>query len=145
LVEQSDESHIVSTASTAGLIPIPELGIGPYTASKYAIVGISEKLRGEVDGNGIGVSVLCPGGVRTNLMTSERNRPTELGGTGKASENILAGGKDPLEVGRLVLAGVKANQAYMFTDLTIEDAVEARFKAIKAGFAATRELLEKGV
>ncbi|HEX9258203.1 MAG TPA: SDR family NAD(P)-dependent oxidoreductase [Acidimicrobiales bacterium] len=70
------EGHVVNTASMAGLVAWP--GIGPYNASKFAVVAISETLRAELEGTGVGVSVLCPGFVRTNIFTSQRNRPAEL-------------------------------------------------------------------
>ena len=144
MVEQEGESHIVNTASTAGMIAVPGLGIGPYTASKFAVVGLSEKLREEVGGDGVGVSVLCPGGVRTNLMASGRNRPEELGGEMAPDANILAEAKDPVEVGRIVLAGVKANRSHIFTDLSIEEPVAARFEEITSDLDATRALLAQG-
>jgi NAD(P)-dependent dehydrogenase (short-subunit alcohol dehydrogenase family) len=75
LIDQG-EGHVVNTASVAGLVAGP--GIGPYNASKYAVVAISETLRVELPGTGVGVSVLCPGYVRTNIFTSQRNRPEDL-------------------------------------------------------------------
>ncbi len=68
--------HVVNTASMAGLSAWP--GIGPYNASKYAVVGISETLAIELRDSGVGVSVLCPGVVNTNIFQSQRNRPAEL-------------------------------------------------------------------
>jgi NAD(P)-dependent dehydrogenase (short-subunit alcohol dehydrogenase family) len=78
LLANEDGGHVVNTASLAGLMPAP--GIGPYAASKYAVVGLSEALRDELaaDGARVGVSVLCPGYVRTNIFRSQRNRPAEL-------------------------------------------------------------------
>jgi NAD(P)-dependent dehydrogenase (short-subunit alcohol dehydrogenase family) len=72
------ESHIVNTASIAGILPMPG---GPYAASKYAVVGLSQSLfLGEqLLGTGVGVSVLCPGYVRTRVGRCERNWPTRLG------------------------------------------------------------------
>ncbi|HCB37496.1 MAG TPA: hypothetical protein DEP66_04695, partial [Acidimicrobiaceae bacterium] len=74
----ADEAHVMSTASIAGLMPTP--GLGPYSATKYAVVAIMETLylETERDGSGLGVSVLCPGVVRTNIATAQRNRPAEL-------------------------------------------------------------------
>jgi NAD(P)-dependent dehydrogenase (short-subunit alcohol dehydrogenase family) len=68
--------HVVNTASMAGLTAWP--GIGPYNASKYAVVGISETLAMELRDTPVGVSVLCPGVVNTNIFQSQRNRPAEL-------------------------------------------------------------------
>ena len=73
--------HIVNTSSTAGLVSIHDLEVGVYTASKYACNGYSEILRGELAAENIGVSVLCPGLIDTELsQTSARNRPDRFGG-----------------------------------------------------------------
>lgn len=76
---EAEESHIMSTASVAGLMSVP--GLGPYNAAKYGVVAIMETLHLEMqrDRNAdMGVSVLCPGVVRTNIATAQRNRPEEL-------------------------------------------------------------------
>ena len=71
--------HVVNTASVAGLSALPG-GLGIYTATKHAVVALSEVLREELAPEGIGVSVLCPGGVRTRIHEAGRNRPEVLGG-----------------------------------------------------------------
>jgi NAD(P)-dependent dehydrogenase (short-subunit alcohol dehydrogenase family) len=78
ILRAQDESHIVNTASIAGLLPM--LG-PPYAATKYAVVGLSQSLfLGEqLQGTGVGVSVLCPGYVRTSVGSCERNWPARLG------------------------------------------------------------------
>ena len=68
--------HIVNTASMAGMIT--SAGLGVYNASKFAVVGLSEALRTDLAPSGIGVSVLCPGMVRTRILESERTRPDTL-------------------------------------------------------------------
>ena len=74
------DAHIVNTASLGGLVSDVRAPIGAYIASKYACVGYSEMLRAELAGEGIGVSVLCPGVVASNLMgTSAENRPDAFG------------------------------------------------------------------
>ncbi|WP_419841858.1 SDR family NAD(P)-dependent oxidoreductase [Candidatus Poriferisodalis sp.] len=76
---QAEESHIMSTASVAGLMSVP--GLGPYNAAKYGVVAIMETLHLEMTRDpdaDVGVSVLCPGVVRTNIATAQRNRPAEL-------------------------------------------------------------------
>src|SRR4051794_29088134 len=77
LLEQ-EEAHVVNTASMAGLVSGPFMG--PYNASKFAVVAISETLFKEMSMQGlkVGVSVLCPGWVNTNIGDSERNRPASL-------------------------------------------------------------------
>lgn len=76
MLGNADGGHIVNTASMAGLSPLP--GAAPYAATKYAVVGISETMREEFRGTRVGVSVLCPGFVNTNIFWSQRNRPAEL-------------------------------------------------------------------
>jgi NAD(P)-dependent dehydrogenase (short-subunit alcohol dehydrogenase family) len=78
LLANEDGGHVVNTASMAGLLA--GAGLGPYCASKHAVVSISESLAAELaaDGSKVGVTVVCPGWVRTGIFTSERNRPESL-------------------------------------------------------------------
>jgi NAD(P)-dependent dehydrogenase (short-subunit alcohol dehydrogenase family) len=80
MIEQGTGGHILFTASFAGLVP--NVGLGPYCVTKYGTVALAEVLAKELRPHGIGVSVLCPMRVETNIGTSERNRPQELGGPG---------------------------------------------------------------
>lgn len=75
---EQNEGHVVNTASLAGLGGAP--GMGPYCASKFAVVGLSESLFQELllGGQNVGVSVLCPGFVKTRIHESHRNMPREL-------------------------------------------------------------------
>jgi NAD(P)-dependent dehydrogenase (short-subunit alcohol dehydrogenase family) len=73
LIAQRERAHVVNTASVAGLCILPEHGV--YGASKFAVVALSESLRADLAPHGIGVSVLCPGGVVTRIQESDRNRP----------------------------------------------------------------------
>ncbi len=75
---EQNEGHVVNTASEAGLVGVP--GMGPYNASKFAVVGISESLFHELanTGKNVHVSVLCPNFVRTRIFESERNMPKDL-------------------------------------------------------------------
>ena len=75
---EQNEGHVVNTASEAGLVGVA--GMGPYNASKFAVVGISESLYHELanTGKNVHVSVLCPNFVRTRIHESERNMPKEL-------------------------------------------------------------------
>lgn len=148
LIDQHGEGgHIVSTASIAGLITGG--GNHPYNVSKYGVVALSEGLRPELATRGIGVSVLCPGFIRTEIMTSGRNLPKrferegtfrDLPTSGPIAERIkmvrdrVAGGIDPLYVGELVREGIENDWPYIFTDLEFEPLVDARFAAIKQGF-----------
>src|SRR2546421_511942 len=78
MVEAGRGGHLLFTASFAGLVP--NVGLGPYCVTKYGVVAMAEVLHRELREVGIGVSVLCPMRVETNIGDSERNRPDELGG-----------------------------------------------------------------
>ena len=149
LIEQHGEGgHIVSTASIAGLIS----GGGiQYNVSKYGLVALSEGLRSELAPRGIGVSVLCPGFVRTQIMDFWRNQPERFGRIPtdrlaairasepfKMMEQRVSNGIDPFYVGELVREGIENDWPYIFTDVEFEPMIEARFAAIKQGFDRIR-------
>jgi NAD(P)-dependent dehydrogenase (short-subunit alcohol dehydrogenase family) len=156
LIDQHGEGgHIVSTASIAGLIAGSN---HPYDVSKYGVVALSEGLRPELAPRGIGVSVLCPGFIRTEIMKSGRNLPKRFDGegafrdlptSGPIAERInwvrerVSGGIDPLYVGELVREGIENDWPYIFTDLEFEPFIEKRFAAIKQGFDHIRERTPK--
>ena len=150
--EHGEGGHIVSTASIAGLIS----GAGaPYNVSKYGVVALSEGLRAELAPRGIGVSVLCPGIIRTQIMDSDRNRQErygsdgavlELGGDNEDREEFLKAfrarieaGIDPLYVGELVREGIEGDWDYIFTDNEFEPIIDMRFQAIKTAFDRIRD------
>ena len=136
--------QIVSTASIAGLIS----GFNPpYSVTKYGVVALSEGLRVALAPRGIGVSVLCPGFIRTQIMNSRRNVPQRFGGAvedlpteGPAAELVkefterISKGIDPLYVGELVREGIENDWAYIFTDNEFEPLIDNRFAAIKQAF-----------
>jgi len=149
LLEQHGEGgHIVSTASIAGLISRDST---PYNATKYGVVALSEGLRFELAPRGIGVSVLCPGFIRTRIVDSRRNLPPRFGRTiddasvperfqefVKMIKDRIAHGIDPAYVGELVREGVENDWPYIFTDTEFEPVIEARFATIKRGFDRIR-------
>lgn len=149
LLEMHGEGgQIVSTASIAGLIS----GSGSaYNVTKYGVVALCEGLRMTLAPRGIGVSVLCPGFIRTHIMDSARNLPQRFAGAlrsspldGATAERVklvatrISGGIDPLYVGELVREGIENDWPYIFTDAEFEPAIEARFAAIKQGFDRIR-------
>ncbi len=117
--------HIVNTSSIAGIVAGP--GNGIYSATKFAIRGLSESLRYDLAPYNIGVSVLCPGTVATNLHQSEEHRPGRYKGvinnvvlknrslTGRLFREVLPTGMDPVEVGEKVLAGIQRNDFYILS------------------------------
>lgn len=131
---QGEGGHVVNTASIAGLVALPTLGI--YTASKYAVVGISETLRGELAPAGIGVSLLCPSFVNTRLHDSQRNRPAALS-SGPEEPNefmttMLAAATDPLVIGERVVRGVKRGDFYILPHPEIKMGFQMRVDEIIA-------------
>jgi NAD(P)-dependent dehydrogenase (short-subunit alcohol dehydrogenase family) len=119
LLLQNGGGHIVNTASMAGLVGMQWLGI--YCASKFAVVGLSEALHRELKPNGIGVSVLCPMIVATNINeNSVRMRPTRLRNDGGdppiPDASAMRGGViQPDEVGRRVVRGIERQDLYILT------------------------------
>jgi NAD(P)-dependent dehydrogenase (short-subunit alcohol dehydrogenase family) len=142
MIEQRASAHVVNTASVAGLCILPEHGV--YTASKFAVVALSESLRGDLAPHGIGVSVLCPGGVTTRIMESDRNRPDgERAGlreikplsqeeiaAARAREEMLS----PDEVGACVLDAVRADEPWVITHPAWRSRVAQRSEALLAAF-----------
>jgi NAD(P)-dependent dehydrogenase (short-subunit alcohol dehydrogenase family) len=135
--------HIVNTASIAGLIS--GAGSEPYSATKYAVVAMSEGWAQQLAPTNIGLSVLCPGFVRTRIADSGRTRQDRYGGVqnsradafagqGSAVANSIAAGIDPDIVGARVVEGVRDSNLYIFTDPRFRDIIELRFAAIRAGF-----------
>jgi NAD(P)-dependent dehydrogenase (short-subunit alcohol dehydrogenase family) len=145
LIEKTGRSgHIVNTASIAGLIS----GTGDaYNVTKYGVVALSEGLRVELAPRGIGVSVLCPGFIRTQIVDSARNLPERFAGAldlrpPEAAVEWIRGrvdsGIDPLYVGELVREGIENDWDYIFTDNEFEPFIEARFANIKTAFDRIR-------
>jgi len=138
---QAGAKHVVNTASIAGVAPYE--GIGPYVASKYAVVGLSEALRLEGAAFELGCTAVCPGNVRTGIVQSARNRHDELGGPHAIDnpevQRQTDAGLDPEDVGRLVRDAVLEDRPYVFTHRENRALVEERFAAIRAAF----DLLER--
>ena len=131
------QAHVINTASVGGLIGMRGLGI--YNASKFAVVGLSEALRADMQPHGVGVSVLCPGVVATALPRSARNRPAALGGAPESSsptaENETpAAGMSPAEFAAQVLEAVEANRFFVSSHPEFRELVGQRNQAVDASF-----------
>jgi NAD(P)-dependent dehydrogenase (short-subunit alcohol dehydrogenase family) len=134
LIAQGQGGHLVNTASMAGLVPMQ--GMGAYVTTKYAVVGLSETLQRDLSGYGIGVSVLCPMVVRTNIFNSESSRPAELRNPGAPPapaevpappEGMAVGGIiEADEVAARVVAAVRANELYVLTHRAQRDILRRR-------------------
>jgi NAD(P)-dependent dehydrogenase (short-subunit alcohol dehydrogenase family) len=116
MIAQKLPGHIVNTASMAGLIASQGLGI--YNTTKYAVVGLSETLQKDLRPYNIGVSVLCPMGVATNIHDSERSRPAHLqqpGGNRGGDIALIGRTLSPEHVAERVLRAIHANRLYVIT------------------------------
>lgn len=138
-----ESGHVVTTASMAGLINAGA-GWGAYNASKHAAVGMMEVLYSELKDTPLGVSVLCPGAVNTNILEAAKHRPAQFGSSDDRPialnpiGDTLAHGLDPDVVGELVLDGIREGQFYIFTDPGMEKQIDRLFDRIKLGFAWAR-------
>jgi NAD(P)-dependent dehydrogenase (short-subunit alcohol dehydrogenase family) len=123
------DGHIVNTASMAGLIANARLGA--YTASKFALVGLSEVLRAEMAPHGVGVSVLCPGLVRTRLGETTRTAGSDRF---DLPEGTRQAGLDPGIVAAMVLDAIRTNKLHIVTHGEYRDPVARRMKQVLAAF-----------
>ncbi len=128
MIEDAAGGHVVNTASMASFLPSP--GNGPYTTSKFAVLGLSEVLRLELAPHGIGVSVLCPGPFETGIWDGDET--SDKGG-------------DPSVLGPRVLAAIEENEPFVFTHPEFAPMVADRFDRIlkrlrEAGPAMERAL-----
>lgn len=143
--------HFVNTASMAGMISPP--GMEPYCATKFAVVAVSEGWAGQLAEENIGVSVLCPGFVKTRIHESARTRQERFGPADEVDSEIASIGAQLVQSGipaeavaGCVFEAVRDGDFYIFTHPDMRPAVEQRFARIMAGFdkAETRSAL-KGV
>ena len=132
MIAQEEPGHIVNTASMAGLVATRGLGI--YNTSKYAVVGLSETLAKDLKPYNIGVSVLCPMGVSTNIRASERNRPAHLKNDQPSqAEPVELMGRylAPDTVAEMVLGAILRNQLYVITHDEGLEPLRSRFERME--------------
>ncbi|MBK9250680.1 MAG: SDR family NAD(P)-dependent oxidoreductase [Proteobacteria bacterium] len=144
MLAHGEGAHIMATSSTAGIVAG---SLGVYATTKFAVVGMMESLRTEMSGRNIGVSVYCPGLVRTEIFDAERNRPASHGAVAQKPAGpppLLPGAKpvdlmgvamDPMEAGRQVLAGIRRNDLYILSHPEWADVARERFRLMMASFS----------
>jgi len=148
LIAQGGTAHIVNTASMGGLTAGRNLGA--YTTTKYAVVGLSEVLRTELAPRDIGVSVVCPASVATDIFKNSvalagGEPPLDLDSpvVDNVDERYRAEATkyrqelrnlDPMEVGRIIRTGIERNEPYILTHPELKFAVEQRGEALLAAF-----------
>ena len=129
--------YVVNTSSGAGLV---NAGTGfLYTTSKFAVVGLSEALSLELEPYGIGVSVLCPGPVDTDIVRNSFQLGPDAGALSpeldariEASTAFLRTGVSPDEVGRQVLAAIERGDLHILTDDMIAEGLRERAQQLEA-------------
>ena len=149
IVETGRGGHVVNTGSIGGfqVRKSEHWHQGLYAATKYAVTALSEGLRLDLEDLDIGVSVLAPSAVATNIGTSDRNRPARFGGPtdGSAKPAVDAmlrqTGVSPELVGERVIQAIIDNEAYIFTHMDVQPWLEARHREIEAAFEATHKFL----
>ncbi len=140
ILKHGEGGHIVTTASMGGVLPLA--GSVIYSTTKGAVVAMSEALRGELAPDNIGISVICPGLVSTNIQESELIRPDKYkqdSGYGDL-EKQLESQPNTLhsmsieECGGRVLRGIRNNDLYIFTHREFKEGVAERMAAMLAAF-----------
>jgi short-subunit dehydrogenase len=141
MIAQGGGGHLLFTASFAGLVP--NVGLGPYCVAKYGVVALAEVLRRELRAHDIGVSVLCPMRVATNIGTSERNRPGALGGPAGSPPVPDQSGDNPDQAGSVltveqvagqVVDAIKTDRLYILTHPESRQYVQRRFARIDLAY-----------
>ena len=142
--------HVVNTGSMSSFFVREGREQGAYAMSKYAVLALSEALEQELKGTGIGVSVLCPGGVTTAIFQSAANRPDRFGGSYSRPRqetlqtSAIAGTALPPEtIGRRVLQAIRDDEFLIVTHTQERQAVTARLDRIKAAFDHADQIMPK--
>ena len=145
MLRQDTECHVVNTASVAGMLSVP--GIGIYCVSKHAVVTLTECLYHDLQQRGakVGVSVLCPAFVPTGIIDSERNRPAALRNTPRpktaeelerdeSSRHAVQSGRiTPDQVAGMVFDAITNDRFYILTHPKIKRAIQSRMEDILEG------------
>ena len=150
ILRHGEEGHVVNTASVAGFQNRRGTDQGPYSMSKYAALSLSEALEHELEGTNVGVSVLCPGPVNTNIPRGARNRPDHMGGPqiraneeAVLAERLATTGLDPKKVRERVVDAIRSKTFYAFVSAVPADVIRARHRriedALKSPWVITEE------
>jgi NAD(P)-dependent dehydrogenase (short-subunit alcohol dehydrogenase family) len=138
ILKHGEEGHVVNTASVAGFQNRRGTNQGPYSMSKYAVLSLSEALEHELEGTNVGVSVLCPGPVNTNISRGARNRPEHMGGPqirandeAVLAERLATRGLDPKKVGERVVDAICTNTFYAFVSAVPAEVIKTRHRRIE--------------
>ena len=146
LLKNPEETHITITSSISGLrVYQPSRGQAMYNTTKFALTGLGEALKVDLEKFGIGVSILCPGVVNTEISHSGRKRPDKYGGAMETNEDhdlaiAAANGTDPLQYGRWVVKAIEENLLYVITHPDDRELIEERHNRIINAFDNSTDL-----
>ncbi len=133
------DGHIVNVSSMGGAAALGTVGV--YATSKFAVLGLTESLRTDMIGRNIGVSVYCPGPVKSNLGEAVKLRPAHLSNTGYRMPEtpadapphpMMLNAMSEVEAGRHVLRGIQQNQLFIFSHPEFREVIKARGDAMVA-------------
>jgi NAD(P)-dependent dehydrogenase (short-subunit alcohol dehydrogenase family) len=149
--KHGEGGHVVTTSSMSGILPTEGGGAGAYTATKFAVVGMMEVLRSELDAGkaNVGASVYCPGLVNTSIYELEKNVSAAFDEPGKAGpadaaantariRQIIGAGMDPLEAAQIVLAGIRNNDLFILSHPEFGPGLQERMDALLASVPDTK-------
>jgi len=139
MIASDEECHIVNVSSMGGLAALGSVGL--YATSKFAVNGLSEALRTDMIGRKIGVSVYCPGPVKSNIAEAAKGRPAHLADTRYQMPDtpedapphpMIIHGMEAVDAGRYVLDGIRQNKLFILSHPEFRDVIKARNEAILA-------------
>jgi short-subunit dehydrogenase len=141
MIARGEEAHIVNVASMGGIAALGTAGL--YATSKFAVVGLSESLRTDMMGRNIGVSVYCPGSVKSNIgegdaLRLERFKDTGYPPTVPGDHNqpeFMDAAMDAMDAARHVLKGIRENQLFIISHSEFRDVLKTRHAKIEASIA----------
>jgi NAD(P)-dependent dehydrogenase (short-subunit alcohol dehydrogenase family) len=145
LKKHGEGGHIVNTASIAGARIAPGMNNGIYAGSKFAVMALSFAMQDAMAPHGIGVSVLCPAGVDTNIYRAGRMRPERFGGPFEREISptmaaLLKQGLSPDQIGRYVLRAIQDGDFFIFTHPETREWVAEWHARVMKGFDRADEL-----
>ncbi len=139
MLEADQEGHIVNVSSMSGLAALGQVGV--YTTSKFAIIGLTEALRTDLANTQIGVSVYCPGTVKSSIAEAFKLRPAKFARSGFTPPQIVPGAPPPpmmqhameaVDAAQYVLKGIRNNELYIMSHAEYRDVMSARHHALMA-------------
>jgi NADP-dependent 3-hydroxy acid dehydrogenase YdfG len=141
MIASGEEAHIVNVASMGGIAALGTVGL--YATTKFAVVGLSESLRTDMIGRNVGVSVYCPGTVKSHIGEGDKMRQEQFKDTGygpgephkEGETSFMDVAMEALDAGRHVLRGIKNNQLFIISHPEYRDVLRARHAKIEASIS----------